>query len=137
MERLRIPPDWIKARKHGMCRRATEELKNEESKKVCDCCGYEIYRRKIDLGEDYMVFKFLGSAFPLLFNFTIHAIFLLFTMGVLIGVPFIKSNQRGQYCWHNSKIGVPSEKLYQTCFFDAISTLSMINSIQDQDIIEE
>jgi hypothetical protein len=87
-----IPADWIKARKHGMSRRATEEMKNEDAKKVCNCCGYEIYRRKIGLCEDYMVFKFLGSAFPLLFNFAIHATFLLATMGILIGIPFIKSN---------------------------------------------
>lgn len=54
---------------------------------MCECCGYEISRKKIGLNVDVMDLGFLGSGFPLFYNYIKYCCLMLFSLLMIQGVP--------------------------------------------------
>lgn len=79
---LKIPADWEMARKHALSRRVAREKKDSgedgEPAETCKCCGYEIEREDLDYCAPVNDLGFLGSGYPLFYNFIIYCIFILF-----------------------------------------------------------
>lgn len=67
-------------------------MKENEEYEVCPCCMIHVEKRKIELSEDPIVLSFLGSGYPLYFNFIRYSI-------IIIGVTFLCSGS--QILWQN------------------------------------
>ena len=65
---------------------------------TCACCGYEVDREEIPLFADVMELGFLGSGFPLFYNFIIYCILLLFELLTINGGYNLVTNLMGEYC---------------------------------------
>lgn len=71
---------------------------NKALANYCACCGYQIQKNLLDLCESPMQLSFLGSGFPLFYNFIIYCIFILFTQLMVKGGFDIVTNLLGDFC---------------------------------------
>ena len=90
--------------------RATGPETGKPNEPVCPCCGYEIVKKNIfkqfiqeRLPMHYrkngpMELKFLGSGYPMFYNFIKYCIYLLLTLFLLKGAPEVASNFMGTFC---------------------------------------
>jgi len=87
---------------HAKSRETKPEL-NEASgdggmQPVCECCGYELERKKVGLNVDIMDLGFLGSGFPLFYNYIKYCCLMLFSLFVIQGIPNLVYNLKGDFC---------------------------------------
>jgi hypothetical protein len=98
---LKIPADWELAKKHALARRVAKEkpkMENDPERETCPCCGYEIDREDIDYFSSVRELGFLGSGFPLFYNFIIYCIFILFIQLTVKGGYNLVTNVMSGYC---------------------------------------
>ncbi|EAR87534.2 transmembrane protein, putative (macronuclear) [Tetrahymena thermophila SB210] len=93
---IQIPPDWVFAKRHAMSRATARPAK--EPKEFCRCCGYVIERKPLPFSIDPQQLNFLGSGYPLFYNFIIYCIFMLFTLFMISGGYNLFTNYLGNYC---------------------------------------
>jgi hypothetical protein len=91
-----MPADWEIAKKHARSRDTGLAAKN--CKELCVCCGFELERNKMKLCCDRMDLGFLGSGFPLFYNFIIWCIFILSANLIISAGYGIVANSLGNYC---------------------------------------
>ena len=53
---------------------------------ICECCGQLVNKKQIDLCCNVRELHFLGSGYVLYFQFVKHAIFLLLTLLIGVGI---------------------------------------------------
>ncbi|KAL4485796.1 hypothetical protein ABPG72_012336 [Tetrahymena utriculariae] len=93
---IQIPPDWVFAKRHAMSRATARPTK--EPKELCRCCGYVVERKQLPFSIDPQQLNFLGSGYPLFYNFIIYCIFMLFTLFMISGGYNLFTNYLGNYC---------------------------------------
>ncbi|KAL4466070.1 hypothetical protein ABPG74_004307 [Tetrahymena malaccensis] len=93
---IQIPPDWVFAKRHAMSRATARPTK--EPKEFCRCCGYVVERKQLPFSIDPQQLNFLGSGYPLFYNFIIYCIFMLFTLFMISGGYNLFTNYLGNYC---------------------------------------
>ena len=98
-----IPPNWDQAKVHREARRVSREIKSQQQNlgAVCECCGYEINRTDIDICSDIDQFDFLGSGFPMFYNFFQYSLFMLFQFFMISGGFNLVTNLMGSKCKYN------------------------------------
>lgn len=77
---------------------------------ACPCCGYEVDRELIPYFASPMELNFLGSGFPLFYNFIVYCIFILFELMTIKGGYNLVTNIMGNYCLQEFGEDVPAEK---------------------------
>ncbi|EAR91024.2 transmembrane protein, putative (macronuclear) [Tetrahymena thermophila SB210] len=130
-----IPPNWKLAEIHkratqvGKPKKQFESFKNSE---VCPCCGFQLYKRQINMMDNYMLLSFLGSGYPLFFSFAKYCIYILATILLTSGFYNLWTNYQGNYCATKKqiKLGLP-----YACTADYISTLTLINKANNEKAI--
>lgn len=88
---------------------------------VCDCCGYPVENVLIPLSTPPKDLLFLGSAFPLLFNFMKYGIALCFIILALSGIYNLTTNTQSTDC--NSDLEILGKK----CEPDYFTETSLLN----------
>lgn len=81
---------------HAKSRRVGEEADNAEMR--CLCCGYVVDWKELDYFGDIDQLNFLGSGFPLFYNFIIYCLFMLFMLFVISGGYELATNYLGSFC---------------------------------------
>jgi len=64
----------------------------------CPCCGFQIEKEELGLLCDPRDFKFLGSGFPLLYNWVKYCILILTVQFTFKGAFNLYTNLTGDYC---------------------------------------
>lgn len=93
---LQIPPDWEFAYQHAKSRATA--VPDPHSKNFCVCCGYVIDRTPLKFTVDTQSLNFLGSGYPLFYNFIIYCIFILFALFMISGGYSLLTNYLGNFC---------------------------------------
>ena len=93
---MQIPPDWVFAYYHAKSRTTT--VPQPDSKNLCVCCGYVIDRTPLKYTVDTQQLNFLGSGYPLFYNFIIYCIFILFALFMISGGYNLFTNYLGNFC---------------------------------------
>jgi hypothetical protein len=70
----------------------------------CDCCSYVINRKELSVFCDTTEFSFLGSGYPLFFNFIKFCVLVLFLMLLSSGAYNMFSNAVGGDCLTDRQI---------------------------------
>ncbi|CAK77359.1 unnamed protein product (macronuclear) [Paramecium tetraurelia] len=83
-----IPPNYTIAQQHQLACKVgiPNPYKEGETVNICPCCKQQIHKTQIDLQRDEMAFSFLGSGYPLYFNFIKCCL-------MIVGVLFLTSGQ--------------------------------------------
>ena len=136
------PPDIKMAKEHGQARRVAipqhlyEELKGVESPTipnqtidVCDCCGYPAENQLIPLCSSSKELLFLGSGFPLFFNFIKYGIGLLFMILMIAGCYNLITNVESADC--NDSLEILGKK----CTADTFTQTSLLNKANSQQFL--
>ncbi|EGR32359.1 protein kinase domain protein [Ichthyophthirius multifiliis] len=137
---LRIPPNWELAKIHAQSRETKPELKSDLIQDICQCCGYEIQRQAIGLNVDLIELGFLGSGFPLFYNYLKNCIAMLTVLFLIQGIPSIIQNVKGNFCRYTSLEAFehahhqkkhPKENYKELCVFNSIVKYSIANIIDE------
>ncbi|CAD8158550.1 unnamed protein product [Paramecium pentaurelia] len=83
-----IPPNQTIAEQHQLACKVgiPKPYKEGETVNICPCCKQQIEKTQIDFQRDEMAFSFLGSGYPLYFNFIKCCL-------MIVGVLFLTSGQ--------------------------------------------
>ncbi|KRX05372.1 hypothetical protein PPERSA_00673 [Pseudocohnilembus persalinus] len=140
---IQIPPNFEEAEKHAFARRATAPLNlqpfdsnNMESSgakvhRECPCCSYNIDRKELSLFCDTYDLRFLGSGFPLFYNYIIWCIYLCLAYLFVCGGQELYSNYQGNYCQAGGETYQP-----EACRNSLFNLLSIANKKHDDQAIE-
>ncbi|KAL4476129.1 hypothetical protein ABPG74_009862 [Tetrahymena malaccensis] len=96
-----IPADWNKAIRHAKSRETKPErpkISDNDFEEVCECCGYELNRQPIGLFVPSIQLGFLGSGFPLFYNYIQYCIIMLTCLLAIQGIPNLIYNYKGNFC---------------------------------------
>jgi hypothetical protein len=86
------------------------DANDHEERETCPCCGYEVDRDDIPYFSSVMKLGFLGSGFPLFYNFIIYCIFILFIQLTVKGGYNLVTNVMSGYCQKDFPESTPPEK---------------------------
>lgn len=65
---------------------------------ICPCCGHQVAKLRLEVCGPTMQLSFLGSGFPLFYNFIVYCIFILFVNLIIKGGYNLITNLMGNYC---------------------------------------
>ncbi len=125
------PPNILQCEEHAKARRASfpQSIINramgktleEQAINVCDCCGYPAENQLIPLCSSSKELVFLGSGFPLFFNFIKYSIGLLFMILMIAGCYNLITNIESADC--NDSLEILGKK----CTADYFTQTSLLN----------
>ena len=133
------PPDILQCEEHAKARRASfpqyivnramGKTLEEEALNVCDCCGYPAENQLIPLCSSSKELLFLGSGFPLFFNFIKYGIGLLFMILMIAGCYNLITNVESADC--NDSLEILGKK----CTADTFTQTSLLNKANSQQFL--
>lgn len=105
-DRDKFPPDMDEARNHGVeiflniLQRATKCAKpiDDGPQEICQCCGLNTYNEQLMVCHDRKALSFLGTGFPLFFDFLLWTKRILILAFIIYGLYAILSNGAGGDC---------------------------------------
>lgn len=128
------PPNISQSEQHAHARRVSIPFQADQQKReavdVCDCCGYPVENSQVPLCCHPKELLFLGTGFPLFFEFMKTAIGMLFMIMLISGLYNIWTNINGEDCENGLQI---HEK---PCSFDYLTETSLINKANHPDYIK-
>ena len=89
--------DWNLAEIHAKSRDTGPAEKGMKGG-VCECCGFLVNRTVLPLDCDRKELKFMGSGFPLFYNFIFYCLLMLVTVFVIAGGYNIYTSYQGTFC---------------------------------------
>ncbi|KAL4481493.1 hypothetical protein ABPG74_007582 [Tetrahymena malaccensis] len=131
----KIPGDFILAEDHRKATRVGPELNEKEKRTLslgedcnkCDCCGRNVERKPLDLNCNITDLSFLGSGFPMFFQFVKLIILYLVIILMLSGLYNIFQNEKGAECQPiNTKL---------TCYKNWVNVYTLGNRSNDESSI--
>ncbi|KAL4498327.1 hypothetical protein ABPG72_013133 [Tetrahymena utriculariae] len=133
-----IPPDWKAAEKHGLARKVGIDRRPSPNVPleydICPCCKYQIQKEMISIWEDPQKLSFLGSGYPLFFNYMEYCIYILVVIIISSGAFNIFTNFYGHSC---DKVSENRASNDHSCQADWISIFSLANKSQQTADIQE
>ncbi|EAR84792.2 transmembrane protein, putative (macronuclear) [Tetrahymena thermophila SB210] len=137
-----VPPDWNTAQRHADATRVGMDQKplpnNIETYEICPCCDNQIEKQSLNLFDDPIKLLFLGSGYPLYFDFIKQCIYIMIIILLISGGFNLYTNQLGKECILNNQHTITGEKLpyeLQKCHYNIISKYSYINKNVDMNYI--
>ncbi|EGR32765.1 hypothetical protein IMG5_070910 [Ichthyophthirius multifiliis] len=139
---LKIPPNWDLAKLHAKSRETKPEIGDENQiQDICQCCGYEINRKPINLWVNLIDIGFLGPGFPLFYNYLKNCVVMLTFLFLIQGIPNIIIHSQGTFC-HSSSLKAfkhseqqkehPKKKFIEYCVENSVVKYSLANIINQQ-----
>ncbi|KRX08918.1 hypothetical protein PPERSA_09022 [Pseudocohnilembus persalinus] len=132
---IQIPADVQFSMFHGECRNTKDKDRSAQYPTICKCCGFQREQIDISVFDENMKLGFLGSGYPLFYNWVKFSILLLTTSLVISGFNNIKDNLKGDFCENDfpkydiSYSAEEVEKIMQTCYNSFPNLLSIANKI--------
>ncbi|KAL4487142.1 hypothetical protein ABPG72_001594 [Tetrahymena utriculariae] len=137
-----VPPDWNTAQRHSDATRVGMDQKplpnHFETYEICPCCDNQIEKQSLNLFDDPIKLLFLGSGYPLYFDFIKQCIYIMIIILLISGSFNLYTNQLGKECILNNQHTITGEKLpykLQKCHYNIISKYSYINKNVDMNYI--
>jgi len=109
---------------------------------TCKCCGYVIEREELPIFSPIDNLSFLGSGFPLFYNFIIYCIMILFIFYFMSGGFNMATNYLGTFCMNpaipESKKGEKpkKEESEEKCTYNVYHQFSLANKIDRPEFLE-
>ena len=133
------PPNILQSEQHAIARRVSfpthllDRMTGSHPKPgpidVCDCCGYPVENQLIPVCCQNKDLLFLGSGFPLFFEFMKYGIAMLFMIMLIAGLYNISTNIDSDDCAKGFEIHD------KPCVYDYLTETSLVNKALHSDFL--